>query len=761
MADTVKTITIKINGEDALVDLNEIKKALKETTDNTKELKNTNLSNFNSQLGTLTDSFKNGEIGVKGLAKGVLQLGKAMLTAFVTNPVLLAIGAIVAAVAGLVAVFKSFKPVTDWIENKFAAMTAVWTTFKTAVIDVATGNKSLKESFIGLGSSMSEAAKEAENLRDAERELEDSALALEVANAKADTQIQKLITQSRDLTKTDKERMDLIDEAMMLEAKQHDANMKQANETERVTFDKMILGKKLSDQEKRQLLDKGILYARTLQQTKDISDEEIEAWGDALIAKEKMLQGSNLLVEKSQNRRNQIAEESRVANEAAAAKSQAAAEKAAAEKEKREADSNAFLEKVYANIEKIENKKISNYNAEIERDKKTKEFEDSRITDYDKAIIAIKQKEDLDKKFMDQRASRVANYEATKPDEIRQLNSWRAALFTFDTFEKRIADERLAREVQTAQEIYDVKKASLTQESTNAALSIDQREAALERLKDLEIDYYITTTRFNDLKAQNINDNLRENVLVQVKSNEEIIHSEDSTFAYRQFVLDRHLELLDDTNVKIVLGEQEIFEATTYYNKLKLDLIKEEAKVKKEAQDKQLQDVLDTVNMLGEADRAFTDTAINNQKLRLQKGKISQEQYDKEVAKIQEKAAKREKAYAVAAAIINTAQGISKALASSPPPMNFILAAAVGVLGAAQIAKILSTPTKADSTSGSGGLNVADTTTGSAGTSPNTSFSFSPTTESPTNQALKTYVLGKDVATQAQLDRQIVANGTI
>lgn len=46
------------------------------------------------------------------------------------------------------------------------------------------------------------------------------------------------------------------------------------------------------------------------------------------------------------------------------------------------------------------------------------------------------------------------------------------------------------------------------------------------------------------------------------------------------------------------------------------------------------------------------------------------------------------KAIAIADAIVNTAVGVTKALASAPPPWNLALAAATGAAGAAQIAKI-------------------------------------------------------------------------
>jgi hypothetical protein len=51
----------------------------------------------------------------------------------------------------------------------------------------------------------------------------------------------------------------------------------------------------------------------------------------------------------------------------------------------------------------------------------------------------------------------------------------------------------------------------------------------------------------------------------------------------------------------------------------------------------------------------------------------------------------KQKGAAIAAAIINTAVGVTKALSSAPPPWNFIQAALVAASGAAQIASIRST----------------------------------------------------------------------
>tara|TARA_R110000796_G_scaffold15533_2_gene49323 strand:+ start:11297 stop:13990 length:2694 start_codon:yes stop_codon:yes gene_type:complete len=68
------------------------------------------------------------------------------------------------------------------------------------------------------------------------------------------------------------------------------------------------------------------------------------------------------------------------------------------------------------------------------------------------------------------------------------------------------------------------------------------------------------------------------------------------------------------------------------------------------------------------------------------------EKQDDEVKGIQRKAAQREKKLNVFSAIINTAAAVVKALASAPPPANFVLAGIVAGLGAIEVGTIMSTP---------------------------------------------------------------------
>jgi plasmid maintenance system killer protein len=72
--------------------------------------------------------------------------------------------------------------------------------------------------------------------------------------------------------------------------------------------------------------------------------------------------------------------------------------------------------------------------------------------------------------------------------------------------------------------------------------------------------------------------------------------------------------------------------------------------------------------------------------------KVLDAKFEAQRASAQRNYAKAQKAVALANAIVNTAEGVSKALASAPPPWNIALAAITGALGAIQIGLIARQP---------------------------------------------------------------------
>ena len=92
--------------------------------------------------------------------------------------------------------------------------------------------------------------------------------------------------------------------------------------------------------------------------------------------------------------------------------------------------------------------------------------------------------------------------------------------------------------------------------------------------------------------------------------------------------------------------------------------------------------------------KAKEDAAVKEKKLRKDTANASVSLAStvfKSVSGFLEQGSKEQKAFAIADATINTAKGVTNALAYGVPPLNFVNAAAVGVAGAAQIASIVAT----------------------------------------------------------------------
>jgi len=95
--------------------------------------------------------------------------------------------------------------------------------------------------------------------------------------------------------------------------------------------------------------------------------------------------------------------------------------------------------------------------------------------------------------------------------------------------------------------------------------------------------------------------------------------------------------------------------------------------------------------------------AMNDQEKYFAIEKLDREMEKKRLA-AQRKQAMMSKATSLVGAVVNTAEAVTKALASSFPPMNFINAAIVGAMGAAQIALIATQPLPAFAEGGVAGL---------------------------------------------------------
>jgi len=139
--------------------------------------------------------------------------------------------------------------------------------------------------------------------------------------------------------------------------------------------------------------------------------------------------------------------------------------------------------------------------------------------------------------------------------------------------------------------------------------------------------------------------------------------------------------------------------------------------------------------------------------------------FAKEDEASQKKAFEVNKAIGIANAIINTSVGVSKALASSAPPLNFINAAIVTASGIAQVKNIQ----KTQFNSSSFDTTSPSTSTGGANTSPTQAPSFNVVGQSGFNQVagalgqqqpVQAFVVAGDVTSAQQLANNTIQQAT-
>lgn len=209
----------------------------------------------------------------------------------------------------------------------------------------------------------------------------------------------------------------------------------------------------------------------------------------------------------------------------------------------------------------------------------------------------------------------------------------------------------------------------------------------------------------------------------------------------------------------LIKKAQESGQITTDIEKQKNDAINAlELERKQKAIDTSQQSI-DYIRNLDEQYTQYKQNLLQNQ---LKNGQITQAQFDKKSAELEKKAAQRKKAYAIGDAIISTAQSVIGFLAKPGGIPGIALSVGAGILGAAQIATIASTPVDGSSSgSAPSGGSMASSSGAGTGTAPSTSFSFADAPKTPEIQPARTYVISKEVTTQQELDRQIISNGTI
>jgi hypothetical protein len=204
-------------------------KPTKEQTDRLKSLTDTlkaqesAIGDNRRNVGNYSDSFK-GLIGqFPALQNGLTGVGNGFKALAAGNPFSL----ILMAITPLIQSFLKLEPVTNAISGVFEGLNATITTIASSVKNffdlVSSGGgifSSFSDAFGGLGSKIGEAAAEGYNLVQALDDLEDAQRANQASIAQTNRDVAILIAQSKDRTKTERERIAFLEEANRLEEAQ-------------------------------------------------------------------------------------------------------------------------------------------------------------------------------------------------------------------------------------------------------------------------------------------------------------------------------------------------------------------------------------------------------------------------------------------------------------------------------------------------------------------------------------------------------------
>lgn len=422
-----------------------------------------------------------------GAVKGFVGMAKAAW-AFIATPIGAAIAAIVVVVAAVASVFKKFQPLIEWFEQKIAAVTAVVSVLKNAFLGFLSGSKSLSDSFSNLGSSMADAAKRAHELKKAQQELEDQQNILIEKEAKSKRQIDELMLQSKDRTKSEKERIELIDKALKVEEEAYNRKKKMVDDEYDQKVEQIAIDNQLTEQEKKNLHDIGAEYLLKLQETKGIDNEEVKSFAELSAKREDILDESINIREKAINRQNALLEKQEEAEQKRIEASQKAAEKQKEQKEKEAEEAKKKAEKELEDKRKAAEEAVKIMKNELEAWKihnkskleNSKELtrqlidaEDNRLTeegDKERSILKMQ----LDDKLISQSDYDLAiiRLEDGKNTTIANLN-------------KKFDDQEKQRKIDALQADYDNANA-IVENQLFAQFDIKKREMARQQAEEIK-----------------------------------------------------------------------------------------------------------------------------------------------------------------------------------------------------------------------------------------------------------------------------------
>jgi hypothetical protein len=431
----------------------------------------------------------------------------------------LGIGLIIAFFVILIAAFKSFTPLVDKLEQGMAALGAVFNVLTNAAIALFTGTKSLSSIFSGLSDDMDEAAASAVKLKKAQQDLEDAMALQEIQSARNRAEINRLNVQAKDRTKSEEERLSLLQKASDLEDKDFKQRKKNADEELRIALEQIRLDADLTDAEFAQLKKQGLNYKEYVEEKTNGVDDLFDKLKEAQLKEIDLDNEYYTNQEKNINKQNKLLEDAEKERESLAAKKekdQEAAVKAEQDRQNRiQKALDDYTESLKLQLElfrQVQGEKADSVDEEIANAQRIKEQQDkiakaaydaSKKTNNDKLKLQIAYN-DSAKQLADSQTSAIVKAADVELEHILSINKSKLDNNKFLTDElvnqeverlNRIAEAekdnaivRMEAEKKSQQEINDALFAIDSENEAKKQAIIQQRKEAQKAAEIIDLD---------------------------------------------------------------------------------------------------------------------------------------------------------------------------------------------------------------------------------------------------------------------------------
>lgn len=440
-----------------------LSKPTKEQTANIKKLSDTlkeqesAIGNNTRNVGNYKEAFQGVLQSLPGLQNGLGGVASGFKAVSASNP----FTAILLLLPPIITYLSKFEGIFDLIENVVAGVGG-------AIQGVISGfSKLLTLDFAGFADEVGKGATEAYNLSKATQDLEDNMRDFEVQSAKAEASVKNLIIQSKDRTKTEQERIALLEKAGQIERDNFAQSLALAKEGYKIEKAKLILMEAAGTAE-------------------DADRQRVADAEKALIA---VASSSADVLEKIQNRVNDNADRIEQDKEKRAEKEKNRQEKAIADAEKKLAQEKKILDEYV--------KKVTDALNEEQKIRAAQFTNDKLVTDMANENKLLALKESFAKGLLTEKEYQ----DAVKAQQLAFFDS-----------QIKLLEENNGITGAYDDDIAKLKIARQNAVTDNAIANIDKEKAAAEQKFQLDLEYATLTAEsdqaFRDqqiinLQAQN------------------------------------------------------------------------------------------------------------------------------------------------------------------------------------------------------------------------------------------------------------------